>query len=121
MTIEETLEVLGLRGEFGPFDELAHGRTVLRIRSRGGPAERQRLQLDSDLEDLLGIFEGQGWDNRSGKGRPQDESSMFQLDQGFPDQSLADAELLGQPGLDDLLPAFDAPGEDGVPQETDDA
>src|SRR5688572_28144982 len=61
-----------------------------------GQRERQRLDFNSDLKDLLRIFVRETRDLSPGKRRALNETLMLELDQRFPDESLPHAELLRQ-------------------------
>src|SRR5262249_49924985 len=120
MVLEEREHVLGRGGRPGLFGQILQRIQVFRCSLLSSQKERQRFQFNPQVEYLPRIVEGQLGHLRSGERSPLYKPMMLEIDQSFADQTLSNAELLGQLGFDDLLTALNLSGNDRLTYESDD-
>src|SRR5262245_44109446 len=105
MSFKKRVKVPGFGCDFGPLRYLSQLRYVLPKHIGPGEKNRKRFEFNPEVVYLLGILECEFCNLRACKRRPLDEAVMFQFDQRFAYETLADPKLLRELSLDDLFTA----------------
>ena len=117
MIVEKPIQVLFLRCLFRLARQLLQLRDLFLVCVLSNKCEGERFQFDAYVKNLLRIFKTELGYLSARKRRTQNESVMFEFDQGLTDQSLSHAELLRELPLDNLFAGLDCSRQDGFFQQ----